>query len=198
MPEHLSIKSKRKHMLILGISVAISGIALNLVNNIKINVDKDGEKKTELFSHPYFVVFIMYLGESLGIIGNWIHRWRLNRSFGGLEASEGYVRASSINMRLKSKIYNFIIPAFLDFLSSTCFTIALKNIGSSITQMVIGFDIIIMALVFVVIYREKLYRHHIFGLFVQFVAVITQCIVAFVDKELIKVNFKKGEILTGV
>lgn len=167
-------------ILLMIVTGSINTIA-NKLQNISFSL---GEK----YNHPYFVTFLMFLGESFCLIiyifqkkntnenlvsNNNSNNVDRNNDYNDIQERENLVEISPNQERPTShnlEINNtekpeatplmLILPALCDFFASTIMTIGLTMLAGSIYQMMRGSSILFTALFSKIFLKNKLYLHH--------------------------------------
>jgi drug/metabolite transporter (DMT)-like permease len=95
-------------------------------------------------------------------------RYSLVREYGSIQASPGMQNAVKEGMKTDINPLLFAIPMLCDSGASALLLIAYINLPASITQMMGGFVVFIVAMMSIIFLKRKLYRHHWTGLFLLF------------------------------
>ena len=134
------------------------------------------------FEHPFFQSLLMFIGESLCI---WIYlfqKYQIIREYGSVEASPGMKKAVEEGMKTDINPLLFAIPMLCDASASTLQLIGYINIPASIAQMMMGFVILVVAILSIIFLKAKQYRHHWVGIFFIFGGIVMVAATAFTSK----------------
>ena len=142
------------------LSASTLGIVLKLMDTT--------ESKGHPFEHPFFQCLIMFAGEALCILIYLYQRYSLVREYGSIQASPGMQNAVKEGMKTDINPLLFAIPMLWDSGASALLLIAYINLPASITQMMGGFVVFIVAIMSIIFLKRKLYRHHWTGLALLF------------------------------
>ena len=112
----------------------------------------------QLYTHPYLQTAFMFVGE-LFCFGLY-HLKKL------LPQKETKSEEQTQNQIERTNIHPvwLAIPAFLDFLASTCIFISLTMIDASVYQMLRGLLVVVVPLQSMLFLGRKQYRHHFLGI----------------------------------
>jgi len=164
---------------ILGALMIFNGLTLGIVLKLQATVSIDGEK----FQHPFFLVLVMFIGESLWIplfIGEQTY---LTRKYGSIDKSPGMKDAVEKGLKTKINPMILIIPMLLDSAATVFLMIAYINIPASIVQMMVGLVIFVVAILSSVILKTKYHRHHVLGLGILFLGTAFVSVAALLNKD---------------
>ena len=143
------------------LGMLISGSANTLILKYQNDESSDGN----LFTHPYFQTWIMFLGEltvfgAYGVKKQYIKRQATQTGDAALLMSPGTRQAGQQHLKLNCNPLIIAIPATCDFCASTLMFIALTMVDASIYQMMRGIIVVITALLAWIFLGKKQYRHH--------------------------------------
>lgn len=175
---------------ILGTLMILNGLTLGVVLKLQATVSIDGHK----FEHPFFLVIIMFIGESLCIPLYIGERAYLTRKYGSIEKSPGMKDA--VEKGLKTSINPMIltIPMLLDSAATVFLMIAYINIPASIVQMMVGLVVFVVAILSMILLKTKYSRHHFLGLGILFTGTAFVSVSALLYKD----DDDEGDPILGV
>ena len=145
------------------LSASTLGVILKLMDTT--------ESKGHPFEHPFFQCLIMFAGESLCIFIYLYQRYSLVRNYGSVQASPGMQNAVKEGMKTDINPLLFTIPMLCDSGASALLLIGYINLPASITQMMGGFVVFVVAIMSILFLKRKLYRHHWSGLALLFIGI---------------------------
>lgn len=121
------------------------------------------------FKHPFFVSFLMFLGEVVCLIFYYIAKPNPKPKSKENEKEESIAVISHVEQNVVVKpelsIWMLLIPAFLDFMATTINTIGLTMMTASSYQMMRGASILFVAILARTYLKSKLYFHNYFAIF---------------------------------
>lgn len=159
-------------------AMVLSGACLGVVLKLMNNVNVDGV----YFEHPFFLVLIMFIGESLCIFLYLIEKRSLTKKYGSIAASPGMQHAVKTGMKTKINPLLLAIPMLCDSGATTLLMIAYINIPASIAQMMGGFVVFIVAILSIIFLKRRFHRHHWSGLVLIFSGICMVATAALIEK----------------
>ena len=140
----------------------ITGSINTIANKMQQNSDSLGQS----YSHVFFIVFCMFLGESTCLFWYFIHKLRESRRRQAIMEEEKIPVDANGNPLKPASPFILAIPACCDFCGSTIQIFGLAMMAGSVYQMFRGSLIFFTALFSVIFLKNKLYRHHFLALIV--------------------------------
>ena len=165
---------------------SFSGIIIKLVDH-SISIE-------ESFNHPWFQVFVMFIGESACILVHFFTKIRAVRQYGSFEDTPEAIEAKSNGLIMDYHPIICSIPMFIDLLSSLLLFIAYINIPASFVQMINAFVIFVVALEARLILNQPQFKHHIFGGILAIIGTIIVALAVFISEK----DSMEGNTLIGV
>ena len=86
--------------------------------------------------------------------------WRDVRTYGDLEHSPALIDAKQKGLKLEINLLLLSIPTLFDIIASSLLFIALTMTAASICQMMGGLQVFFVAIMSVIFFKRKYYRHH--------------------------------------
>ncbi|CAI2371278.1 unnamed protein product [Moneuplotes crassus] len=149
------------------LSTSSQGILLKLQSNVTV----DGSR----FEHPFFLTLIIFMGESLCIFLYLLEKAYLAYRYGRADLSPEMIEAQNKGKRTDINPLLMAIPMLCDSTATPLYMLAYINIPASIGQMMSALVIFVVALLSILFFGRKYYRHHWLGLILVFVGI---CLVA--------------------
>ena len=156
------------------ISYLLSGSSLIIINSLQKTVTS----LNVLFRHPWFIPIALFIGEFCCFFIYYIIEFIKIRNRRKLLLAHREheelisVYSSKSNYYNKVSIFAFILPAMCDVLGVILNAFALLNLETSIFQMLSGGSVLCTALLARIFLKQKVYRHHLLGLFIIFLSFI--------------------------
>ena len=154
------IKIPKSTLYLVMIICMLAGAVCTIINKIQQNVKAKGV----LFEgHQPFMAFCMFLGELLCLLFYFI-----NEKYTKIGITSELLTNRGVETKEKKepKIWLFIVPAFLDLLTSTLGNIGLTFLNTSVYQMLRGSIIVFSCIATIIFLRTRYYRHHFLGIFI--------------------------------
>jgi len=128
------------------------------VQNDAVALGSDGT--VHKFTHPWFQTFIMFLGESVCLLGLLVVRYRADK--------RASVETLYYEPREKKPIFYWVLalPTLCDLAGTSFGGIGLLYTSASVWQMLRGSIIVFSAILSVIFLKRKLHLHHWFGMFI--------------------------------
>eukprot|EP00343_Euplotes_focardii_P008851 CAMPEP_0205825412 /NCGR_PEP_ID=MMETSP0206-20130828/25083_1 /ASSEMBLY_ACC=CAM_ASM_000279 /TAXON_ID=36767 /ORGANISM="Euplotes focardii, Strain TN1" /LENGTH=400 /DNA_ID=CAMNT_0053124439 /DNA_START=73 /DNA_END=1275 /DNA_ORIENTATION=- len=157
----------------------LSGATLGIVLKLQSNVERDGSK----FEHPFFLVFVMFIGEALCILMYIGEKMYLTKTYGSIEASPGMKDAREKGLKTDINPLLLAIPMLCDSAATGLLMIAYINIPASIAQMMGGFVVFVVAILSIIFLKRVFYRHHWLGLVLVFIGIALVAAAALIETD---------------
>ena len=138
------------------------------MSKIEALISDKGSPVRDYFQHPAIFTFLMFVGEFLCF-----PLYHIIRLF----QEEKKTRKKPLN------IFMCAIPGICDILGSTLAYLGQNIMASSLSSMLGGFRIIVVALFSRVFFKKILYKHHIVGILLIFIGLIIVGFNAYLDDE---------------
>ncbi|CAI2371437.1 unnamed protein product [Moneuplotes crassus] len=157
------------------ISASSQGILLKLQSTVSLGGSK--------FEHPFFLTFIVFLANSLCILLYLLEKAYLTLKYGSIEQSPEMIEAKLKGKRIDMNPLMMAIPMLCDSIANPLYMIAYINIPASIAQMMSALVIFVVALLSILFFGRKYYRHHWLGLVLVFVGICLVAICALISSK---------------
>lgn len=144
-------------MILMVVTGSINTIANKVQQNL-VSLDKK-------YSHPWFITFCMFIGESTCLIWYSIYLYQNGKKQETDNLEQNLVKEIEKSPKKQEiSIFLIAIPAVCDFCASTLMCLGLSMMATSVYQMFRGSVIIFTAFASILFLKNKLYRQNFLGM----------------------------------